>query len=175
QASGATCAADKPAGRFLRAMSGSDQCQTIGFGLPVVPEGRNLSILPEVAVVATKPVVGALAVRYCLDSSYSGLLKSQVAVTIITAKVVADIIHCCGAFHTFRTAVNATTTSSPRNIRWNNACQRRPSLIRARAAQMSPQNWTEEITQSWLKSTPPNIRCLPWLRAIHKVANTAPP
>ena len=36
------------------AMSEFDQCLTIGFGLPVVPEGRIFSILPEVAVVANR-------------------------------------------------------------------------------------------------------------------------
>ena len=64
--------------------------------------------------------------------SYTGRLKSQVAVTIITAKVVADIIHCCGAFDMFRTVMNATTTRSATNIRWQSSCQGWPSLIRAR-------------------------------------------
>jgi hypothetical protein len=35
-----------------------DQCLTIRFGLPVVPEGRIFSILPEVAVVPRPPKVG---------------------------------------------------------------------------------------------------------------------
>ena len=35
-----------------------DQCLTIRFGLPVVPEGRIFSILPEVAVAPYPPEVG---------------------------------------------------------------------------------------------------------------------
>jgi len=36
-------------------MSEFDQCLTIDFGLPVMPEGRIFSILPKVAVVPKRP------------------------------------------------------------------------------------------------------------------------
>src|SRR5271157_6111803 len=92
----------------------------------------------ELAAGAETPISLFSTVSYDLPG-YSGWLKSHVAVTTITARVVADIIHCCGAFHTFNTFVKATITRRAMNIRWNMACQRRPSLIRARAALMSPQ------------------------------------
>jgi hypothetical protein len=49
------------------AMSESDQCLSIGFGLPVVPEGRNFSILLEMPVVARHALGGTNFLRRYLE------------------------------------------------------------------------------------------------------------